>query len=151
VNPGHREISRFVSWHHLDYEQVLARAWVGASQGGVSEAIATTLSAAEIACADGRFAAEVIFRQTASLWPSRGAQMTIGLRRRLPEGQAPDGALELRVRWRRFHLTRTVIALVALGSLAAAAAVQSMRGPIEGRRAELHKFSMMNTAESIDR
>jgi dipeptide/tripeptide permease len=42
--------------------------------------------------------------------------------RRLPEGQAPDGAEELRVRWRRFHLTRTVIALVALGCLAAAAA-----------------------------
>jgi hypothetical protein len=82
-----------------------------------------TLSAAEIACADGRFAAEVIFLQTASLWPSRGAQMTIGLRRRLPKGQSPDGAEELRVRWRRFHLTRTVIALVALGCLAAAATV----------------------------
>jgi hypothetical protein len=42
--------------------------------------------------------------------------------RRLPEGQAPDGAEELRVRWRRFHLTRTVIALGALGCLASAAA-----------------------------
>lgn len=43
--------------------------------------------------------------------------------RRLPEGQAPEGAEELRFRWRRFHLTRTVIALVALGCLSAAAAI----------------------------
>lgn len=66
MNPGHREISRFVSWHHLDYAQILARACVDAAQGGVSEAIATTLSAAEIGRADGRVAAEVIVLQTAS-------------------------------------------------------------------------------------
>jgi hypothetical protein len=42
--------------------------------------------------------------------------------RRLPEGQAPEGADELRVNWERFHLMRTVVALVALGCLAAAAA-----------------------------
>jgi dipeptide/tripeptide permease len=41
--------------------------------------------------------------------------------RRLPEGQAPEGADELRKKWRRFHLMRTVIALVSFGCLAAAA------------------------------
>ncbi len=38
----------------------------------------------------------------------------------LPEGQAPDGAEQLRSTWRRFHLARTVVALGALASLAAA-------------------------------
>jgi hypothetical protein len=41
--------------------------------------------------------------------------------RRRPEGQPPDGAEQLRVTWRRFHLARTVMALAALGCLAAAA------------------------------
>ena len=43
--------------------------------------------------------------------------------RRLPEGQAPEGAEELRINWRRFHLMRTAVALVSLGCLAAAAVV----------------------------
>jgi hypothetical protein len=43
--------------------------------------------------------------------------------RRLPEGQAPEGADELRIKWRRFHLIRTAVALVSLGCLAAAATV----------------------------
>lgn len=43
--------------------------------------------------------------------------------RRLPEGQAPEGADELRIKWRRFHLMRTAVALVSLGCLAAAATV----------------------------
>jgi Domain of unknown function (DUF1772) len=40
--------------------------------------------------------------------------------RRLPEGQAPEGAEQLRIVWRRFHLARTVVTLAALACLAAA-------------------------------
>ena len=41
--------------------------------------------------------------------------------RRQPEGQAPERAEHYRVVWRRFHAWRTVVALGALGCLAAAA------------------------------
>jgi DNA-binding CsgD family transcriptional regulator len=50
----------------LDYEVSLARAWVAAGQGAASEAITLLLSAAERARATGRFAAEVVCRQTAT-------------------------------------------------------------------------------------
>ena len=50
----------------LDYERSLARAWVAAGQGAVSEAIAVLLSAAERASAKGQFAAEVVCLQTAT-------------------------------------------------------------------------------------
>jgi hypothetical protein len=42
--------------------------------------------------------------------------------RRLPEGQAPDRVEQLRITWCRFHWARTVVALGALGCLAAASA-----------------------------
>ena len=50
----------------LDYERSLARAWVAAGQGAVSEAIAVLLSAAERASAKGQFAVEVACLQTAT-------------------------------------------------------------------------------------
>jgi DNA-binding CsgD family transcriptional regulator len=50
----------------LDYERSLARAWLAAAQGAVTEAIATMLSAAETAAAKGQFAAEVLCLQTAT-------------------------------------------------------------------------------------
>ncbi|MFG1931205.1 LuxR C-terminal-related transcriptional regulator [Mycobacterium sp. NPDC048908] len=50
----------------LDYEQSLARAWLAASQGALTEAIATMLSAAHSAAAKGQFAAEVMCLQTAA-------------------------------------------------------------------------------------
>lgn len=50
----------------LDYERSLARAWVAAGQGVVSEAIAVVLAAAERAGGRGQFAAEVMCRQTAT-------------------------------------------------------------------------------------
>jgi DNA-binding CsgD family transcriptional regulator len=50
----------------LDYELSLARAWVAAGQGAVSEAITVVLSAAERARATGRFAAEVVCLQAAT-------------------------------------------------------------------------------------
>ncbi len=55
----------------LDYERSLARAWVSASQGAIHEAISILQSAAESAAADGRFAAEVFCRQTATQFGDR--------------------------------------------------------------------------------
>jgi DNA-binding CsgD family transcriptional regulator len=49
----------------LDYERSLARAWLVAGQGAITEAITTLLSAAETAAAKGQFAAEVMCLQTA--------------------------------------------------------------------------------------
>ncbi len=60
------EQSRHPSWRYLDYEHGIARAWVAACQGAVSEAIRTVLSAAEIACTNGQLAAEVMCLQTAA-------------------------------------------------------------------------------------
>jgi DNA-binding CsgD family transcriptional regulator len=55
----------------LDHEQSLARAWVAAGQGAVTEAITGLLSAAEKARATGRFAAEVLCLQTATQFGER--------------------------------------------------------------------------------
>jgi DNA-binding CsgD family transcriptional regulator/tetratricopeptide (TPR) repeat protein len=49
----------------LDYERSLARAWVAAGEGALTEAITVLLSAAETAVAKGQFAAEVVCLQTA--------------------------------------------------------------------------------------
>jgi DNA-binding CsgD family transcriptional regulator len=49
----------------LDYERSLARAWLAAAQGAVTEAIATMLSAAETAASKEQFAAEVLCLQAA--------------------------------------------------------------------------------------
>jgi DNA-binding CsgD family transcriptional regulator len=50
----------------LDHEESLARAWLAAGQGAVSEAISISLSAAERSRDTGRFAAEVVCLQTAT-------------------------------------------------------------------------------------
>ena len=55
----------------LDHELSLARAWVAAGQGAVSEAIAIVQSAAERARSTGRFAAEVLCLQTATQFGDR--------------------------------------------------------------------------------
>ena len=55
----------------LDHEQSLARAWVAAGQGAVTEAVAALVSAAERARATGRFAAEVLCLQTATQFGDR--------------------------------------------------------------------------------
>jgi predicted ATPase/class 3 adenylate cyclase len=57
---------RHPSWRYLDYELGIAKGWVAASRGAVSEAIAETLAAAEIARENGQFAAEVMCLQTAA-------------------------------------------------------------------------------------
>ena len=60
------EKQRHPSWRHLDYEYSIAKAWVIATQGAISEAVKTVLSAAQIACTNGQFAAEVTCLQTAT-------------------------------------------------------------------------------------
>jgi DNA-binding CsgD family transcriptional regulator len=57
----------------LDYERSLARAWVAAGRGAVSEAITVVLSAAERAAAAGQFAAEVICLQVATQFGDRSS------------------------------------------------------------------------------
>ena len=57
----------------LDHERSLARAWVAAGQGAVSEAITGVLSAAERARGTGRFAAEVVCLQTATQFGDRSS------------------------------------------------------------------------------
>jgi len=57
---------RHPSWRHLDYEYSIAKAWVSATQGAISEAIEIVMSAAQIACEKGQFAPEVMCLQTAT-------------------------------------------------------------------------------------
>jgi DNA-binding CsgD family transcriptional regulator len=57
----------------LDYERSLARAWLAAGQGAVSEAITILLSAAGRAGASGQFAAEVSCLQTATQFGDRSS------------------------------------------------------------------------------
>jgi DNA-binding CsgD family transcriptional regulator len=54
------------SYGFVDYERGIAKAWVAACQGAVSEAIKIAASAAETARANGQFAAEVTCLQTAT-------------------------------------------------------------------------------------
>ncbi|WKG06153.1 LuxR family transcriptional regulator [Mycolicibacterium sp. HK-90] len=57
---------RHPSWQYLGYEHELARAWVAATQGAVSQAVGIALGAAETARANGQLAAEVWCLQTAA-------------------------------------------------------------------------------------
>ena len=61
----------------LDYERSLARAWVAAGQGAVSEAITVLLSAAKRASAKGQFAAEVVCLQTATQFGDRSGSLRL--------------------------------------------------------------------------
>jgi DNA-binding CsgD family transcriptional regulator len=54
------------AFRSLDFERSLATAWVAASQGAISEAIAIMVQAAQRAGAKGRFAEEVMCLQTAT-------------------------------------------------------------------------------------
>jgi DNA-binding CsgD family transcriptional regulator len=55
----------------LDYERSLARGWLAAAQGAVTEAISVVRAAAERASAKGQFAAEVLCLQTAAQFGDR--------------------------------------------------------------------------------
>lgn len=67
------ERSRHPSWRFLNYEFAIAKAWVAAAQGAVSEAITTVLAAAETARDNGQFAAEVMCLQTATQFGDRSS------------------------------------------------------------------------------
>jgi DNA-binding CsgD family transcriptional regulator len=68
---GALEQQRHPSWRYLDYEHAIAKAWVAAGQGAVSEGIALSLAAAETARSNGQFAPEVMCLQTATQFGER--------------------------------------------------------------------------------
>jgi DNA-binding CsgD family transcriptional regulator len=65
------ETRRHPSWRYLDYEHAIARAWVAAGQGAVTEATAIVLAAAGTAHVNGQFAPEVMCLQTATQFGDR--------------------------------------------------------------------------------
>jgi DNA-binding CsgD family transcriptional regulator len=65
------EKQRHPSWRYLDYEYAIAKAWVAAAQGAVSEAIVIALAAAETARDNRQFAPEVMCLQTATQFGER--------------------------------------------------------------------------------
>ncbi len=58
--------ARHRPFRSLHYERALARAWVSACCGAVTEAVATVTSAAQVARGVGQYAAEVLCLQTAA-------------------------------------------------------------------------------------
>ncbi len=72
------EDCRHPGWRCLDYEYAIAKAWVAAVQGALSEAVATLLSAAETARANGQFAAEVMCLQTATQFGDHSGACRLG-------------------------------------------------------------------------
>ena len=72
------EDRRHPSLRYLNYEYAIAKAWVAACRGAVSEAIATLLSAAETARANGQFAAEVMCLQTATQFGDHSGAQRLG-------------------------------------------------------------------------
>jgi DNA-binding CsgD family transcriptional regulator len=67
------EEQRHSSWrdYDYDYEYAIAKAWLAAGQGAISEAIAISLTAAETARGNGQFAPEVMCLQTATQFGER--------------------------------------------------------------------------------
>src|SRR6478609_7231914 len=70
----------------LDYERSLARAWLAAGQGALTEAISTMLAAAETAAANGQFAAELMCLQTATQFGNRSCAPRLGELEEIVEG-----------------------------------------------------------------
>ncbi|AFM15376.1 transcriptional regulator, luxR family [Mycolicibacterium chubuense NBB4] len=54
------------SWRYLDYARAIADGWFAGCRGAVNDAVSAVRSAAEIAGANGQFAAEVMCLQTAT-------------------------------------------------------------------------------------
>jgi DNA-binding CsgD family transcriptional regulator len=117
----------------LDYERSLARAWVSASQGAINEAITILQSAAEMAAANGRFAAEVICLQTATQFGDRSGAPRLrelekivdgpraGLAARLAGALHDDDAAELATVSRGFEAMGDLVAAVDAAAHAAMA------------------------------
>jgi DNA-binding CsgD family transcriptional regulator len=79
----------------LDFERTLARAWVAAGQGAVSEAIADMLAAAERCSAKGQFGAEVHCLQTAVQFGDRTGATRLHQLESMVDG--PRAALAARI------------------------------------------------------
>lgn len=115
----------------LDYELSLARAWVVASQGAVSEAIAVLLSAADRAAAKGRFAAEVMCLQTATQFGDRSGDRRlrelealvegprVGLAARFAEAMREGDATELTLVSEEYECMGDLVAAVDAAAQAA--------------------------------
>jgi DNA-binding CsgD family transcriptional regulator len=86
------EDRRHPSWRCLDYEYAIARAWVAAAQGALSEAVATLLSAAKTARANGQFAAEVMCLQTATQFGDHSGGSRLGELAAIVEGPRAGAA-----------------------------------------------------------
>jgi DNA-binding CsgD family transcriptional regulator len=117
----------------LDYERSLARAWVAAGQGAVTEAITVLLSSAERARATGRFAAEVLCLQTATQFgdhtsASRLRELAaivegprVGLAARFAEALRDGDTAELAVVSKEFERMGDLIAAIDAAAQAALA------------------------------
>ncbi len=117
----------------LDYERSLARAWLAAGQGVVSEAIAILLAAAEMAGANRQFAAEVICLQTATQFGDHSSASRlreleaivegprVGLAARFAEAMRDADAAELAAVSEEFERMGDVVAAVDAAAHAAIA------------------------------
>lgn len=117
----------------LDYERSLARAWLAAGQGVVSEAIAILLAAAEMAGANRQFAAEVICLQTATQFGDHSSASRlreleaivegprVGLAARFAEAMRDADAAELAAVSEEFERMGDVVAAVDAAAHAAVA------------------------------
>jgi DNA-binding CsgD family transcriptional regulator len=77
----------------IDFELGLARAWVAAAQGIVSQAISYATAAAETAAANGQYAAEVVCLQTATQFGYPSAESRLRTLSEIVEGpRAPLAA-----------------------------------------------------------
>jgi DNA-binding NarL/FixJ family response regulator len=115
----------------LDYERSLARAWLAAGQGAVSEGITILQSAAERAGARGQFAAEVNCLQIATQFGDRSGSTRlrelaaivegprVGLAARFAEALRDDDAMELAAVSEEFERMGDLVAAVDAAAHAA--------------------------------
>lgn len=115
----------------LDFERSLARAWVAAGQGAVSEAITVLLTAAERVCQKKRFAEEVVCLQTATQFGDRSCSVRlrelevlvegprVGLAARFAGALSDDDATELGSLSEEFERMGDVVAAVDAAAHAA--------------------------------
>jgi DNA-binding CsgD family transcriptional regulator len=129
----------------LDYERSLARAWVVAGQGAVSEAITVLLSAAQRASAKGQFAVEVVCLQTATQFGDRSGSLRlrdleaivegprVGVAARFSAALSDGDAAELAVVSEEFERMGDLVAAVDAAAQAALAyRSQGLRGSALG-------------------
>ena len=129
----------------LEYEKSVARAWVAAGQGAVSEAIGILRSAAERAASTERFAAEVVCLQTAAQLGDRTCEPRlrelegmvegprVGVAARFAGAMHDDDAAELASISEVFEETGDGVAATdAVGQAALAYRRQDLRGSALG-------------------